>query len=253
MCKVRPVQNNDRPMANGGFMKTMLVSLSLLLVSTIATADQTQKYFEFGNPVVEEITSGPLTEIQTDFTSTACQATVAEATLDPLNPIDRAHIYLDKVINLGKKLWSVVELGRPVVNINVDSANALPQGVLCWNTLTGWRAPESKVYRVFYTNGFGSRVVDFSFRVIYTTGGTFNGQGQYITNATVVPANLEVSWGYTFNANTVVPSVFNSGTVERPVAGMQLNLNWSVDTVIKHSQQAETFYVGGDGSFKKLN
>lgn len=242
-------------------MKTMLVSLCLLLTSAVwaaTPADQSQKYYQFGRPVIEEVTSGPLTEVQPlDFTATACSSSQAGVyaadDLDPLNPIDQAHIYLDKMINLGKKVWSVVELGRPVVNITLNSANALPQGVLCWNTLTGWSVPQSKVYRVSYTNGFGSTVVNFAYRVIFTAGGSLNGQGKYITNATVVPADLYVAWGYTFNASTVVPSVFNVGTVDRPVAGMQLNLNWSVDTVINHSQQAETFYVGGDGTFKKLN
>ncbi len=240
-------------------MKAILVGFGLLLSSTVfaaTSAPSLAKYYQFGRPVIQEVTSGPLADYQplaTDFAAcNASQAGVLGDALDPLNPIDRAHIWLDKIINIGKKAWSVVELGRPVVNIAIDSANALPQGIGCWNHLTGWSVPQSKTYKVSYVNGFNSEVVSFAFRVIYTAGGSFNGAGRYISNATVVPAQLNVAWGYTFNATTVVPNVFNSGTLEQPIAGMQLNLNWSVDTVVKHVQQAESFYIGGDGAFKRM-
>ena len=240
-------------------MKTILVSLSLLLSSAVfaATDASTSPYFEFGRPTIEEITTGPLANYQpsaTDFAAcSTSQSDVLDAELDPLNPIDRAHIWLDKIINLGKKAWSVVELGRPVVNVKVDSANALPQGISCWNALAGWSIPQSKTYKVSYSNGFNSEVVSFAFRVIYTTGGSYNCRIRNIMSYAVVAAQLDVAWGYTFNANTVIPNVFNSGSIESPVAGMQLNLNWSIDTVVKHVQQAETFYVGGDGAFKRMD
>lgn len=249
---------------NGGFMKTVLLSLILVLSSVFSTTvfaalprEQDKAYFQFDRPTIEEVVTGPLAAfkpLQSNFAD--CNTTelnVSEAGLDPLNPIDNAHIWLDKIINIGKKAWSVIELGRPVVNVKVDVANALPQGIKCWSHLAGWAAPQSKTYKVSYVNGFNYEVVSFAFRVIYTTGGNYNGVGRYITNATVVPAQLNVAWGYTFNASTVIPSVFNSGSVAQPVAGMQLNLNWSVNTVMKHSQQSESFYVGGDGAFKRLN
>ncbi len=240
-------------------MKIVLMSLSLLLSSAVwagAPAAEANPYFQFGAPVIEEITSGPLANYQpleSNFADCSkVSSGVLEAELDPTNPIDNAHIWLDKIINLGKKAWSVVELGRPVVNLKMDSANALPQGVSCWSNLAGWAPPQSKTYKVSYVNGFNSQVVSFAFRVIYTSGGSYKGVGRYITNATVIPAELYVAWGYTFNASTVIPSVFNSGSIESPVAGMQLNLNWSVDTVLNHTQQSESFYVGGNGAFKRM-
>jgi hypothetical protein len=95
-------------------------------------------------------------------------------------------------------------------------------------------------------------VVDFAYRVVFTAGGSLNGQGKYITNATIMPADMNVSWGFTFNANAEVPSVFNTGSSGQPVAGMQLLMKWSVDTVMSHIEQAETFYVGGDNTMKHL-
>src|SRR5437868_4854693 len=62
-----------------------------------------------------------------------------------LDPIDQASIIVDKIINLGKKVWAIVETGRPVVSVQTVTANALPQGLTCWSDLTGWQIPQSKV------------------------------------------------------------------------------------------------------------
>jgi hypothetical protein len=169
-----------------------------------------------------------------------------------LDPLDQASIMVDKIVNLGKKIWAVVEKGRPVVSVQTYVANALPQGLQCWSDLTGWQIPQSKVYRVQYENAYGMNVVDFAYRVTFTAGGSLNGQGKYITNATIMPADMNIAWGFTFNANAEVPSVFNTGSREQPVAGMQLLMKWNVDTVMNHVEQTETFYVGGDNTMKHL-
>lgn len=169
-----------------------------------------------------------------------------------LDPLDQANIILDKIINLGKKVWALIETGRPVVNITTYTANALPAGLQCWSDLTNWQVPQSKVYRVQYENAYGMNVVDFAYRVSFTAGGSLNGQGKYITNATIAPADLNVSWGFNITANAEVPSVFNTGSKEQPVAGMQMLMKWKIATVMSHIEQAETFYVGGDNTMKHL-
>ena len=169
-----------------------------------------------------------------------------------LDPIDQANIILDKIVNLGKKVWALVETGRPVVNITTYTANALPAGLQCWSDLAGWQIPQSKVYRVQYENAYGMNVVDFAYRVTFTAGGNLNGHGKFLTNATIAPADLNVSWGFNITANAEVPSVFNMGTKEDPVAGMQMLMKWNIKTVMSHVEQAETFYVGGDNTMKHL-
>lgn len=169
-----------------------------------------------------------------------------------LSPLDQAELIIDQIINIGKKIWAIVETGRPVVNVQGYTANALPKGLQCWSDLSGWQIPQSKVYRVTYENAYGMNVVDFAYRVSFTAGGSVNGQGKYITNATISPADINVSWGFTFNANAEVPSVFNMGSKEDPVAGMEMDMKWTVDTVMSHVQQAEKFFVGGDNTMKHM-
>ncbi len=170
--------------------------------------------------------------------------------IEDLTGLDLA---LDQIINMGKKIWTLVEANRPVVNLNFDSANAFPLGVQDANDLEGWKTPFARAYRTTYENLYGVTVVDYTYQVMYTYGGTLNGFGRYIANAQIVPANLHVSWGYTFNASAKVQIVTNSGTKDNPVASMQLSQHWGLDTAISHEENTNTFYMTGAGEFKDLN
>ncbi|KYG62699.1 hypothetical protein AZI87_15550 [Bdellovibrio bacteriovorus] len=169
-----------------------------------------------------------------------------DRTLGSVNPLDAVELIVDQIINIGKKIFNVINAGRPVVNINLDTANALPKGLSCWSDLSGWNIPQSKVYNVQYENGFGMTVVDFTYRVTYTAGGSADGIGKYITNATFQPANVSVGWGFQLDATAVIPSVFNTGTKRDPVAGMQMNMEWKVTSAMAHEQSTETYFVSGE-------
>lgn len=169
-----------------------------------------------------------------------------------LNPLDTINVVVDQIINIGKKIWNIVEAGKPVVDLKMDTANALPMGVTCWSDLSGWSIPTSKVYNVEYKNGFGMSVVNFAYRVTFTANGSVDGVGQYITNATFMPANVHVAWGFNLGASAEVPSVFNQGTRTAPLAGMQMNMKWNVSTPIKASVQSESYFVSGDNKLVHL-
>lgn len=238
-------------------MKSLIAVLALLVATSANAQGLDPKHLTFGQPRIQEVESEaysfiqPFEKVETNFEDCNGVDGIGVNSEDAIS-LDEANIFLDVIINMGQKIWNIVEAGRPVVNIRTDMANALPQGLFCWAHLSGWTPTQSKVYRVTYENLYGIEVVDFAFRVVYTTGGNLNGKGKYITNTTVIPAMLNVAWGYTFNALTEVPTVFNSGTKEDPVAGMQLNIKWQINTVLLHNEQTEVFYVGGDGALKHL-
>lgn len=169
---------------------------------------------------------------------------------DMLNMLD---VVVDKIINIGKKIWAVIDAGKPVVDMKFDVAHALPQGLYCWADLGNWNIPQSKVYEVSYKNGFNMEVVKFDYRIVYTSGGSYKNTGKYIANATVMPKDVYVAWGFNLDVRTEVPLVFNSGSVESPVGGMQMDVHWKVHNAINVSERAESFYLGGTGDFKKLD
>ena len=232
-----------------------------LLTATAQAAPIDPNQYQIKRIVIKEIQDTDkikfLTEKVDNFTD-GCKdnsnpnGTGVAPVVDPLNPVDAIDIIVDKIINIGKKIWAIVDAGKPVVNVKVDTANALPAGVRCWDELEGWQAPTSKLYQMAYENGFGSTVVAYNFRVSFISGGSYKGQGKYITLASVQPAKIEVAWGFRFDAVANVPMVFNQGSHVDPLAGMQLAMNWQVSSPLKQIQQAENFFINGAGVIQKL-
>lgn len=174
--------------------------------------------------------------------------------LDDLNSASSVcNVILDNILNIGKKLWALVEANRPVAHIRSNRANAVPQGVVYWEHMEDWQAPVSKVFQVSYDSVFGNTVVDFTYRLVYTYGGKVNGKGHYLANIVVVPAELTVLSGYTFNADVSFPGAVNVGTVEAPIAGTEVLVKWSADHWWRHSEGSHTFFIRGDGAFSDLS
>lgn len=226
----------------------MLVLTSLLGTASIA-ATNNDLYYRVG-----KVTAVPLFEETTQSTPVMGQCDSKSTTnpQDASGDLDEIGVIVDKIINIGKKIWGVIEAGRPVVNVKTDVAHALPAGIHCWSDLENWQAPQSKSWKVTYENQLGGKVVEFVYRVSYIAGGQYKGVGRYVTQATISPAEIYVAWGYTFNVEASVPSVFNVGTQQNPVAGMQMNVKWTVDTAINHHQKDIQFYINGLGEFQKM-
>jgi hypothetical protein len=166
--------------------------------------------------------------------------------------VDAASMVLDKVVNLGKKVWDLIEQGKPVVNIKTDSATALPLGARNLNDLSGWQAPKYKVYSVSYRNGYGIEVVKFTYRVMFIAGGSVNGRGQYVGYAAAEPLDVDVLWGFHFNVQASVPNVYFMGNKDNPVAVMNLSIKWTVDPIlgIQHQEATQNYVVTGAGIFQ---
>jgi len=163
-------------------------------------------------------------------------------------------VIIDKIINLGQKIWSIIEANKPVVNIQTQYGTATPQGITHWSQLAGWKPPEGTVYGFSAKNAYGIKVVDVKYQVLRTYGGSYNGKGKYLTAVTIQPLTVDVLWGYKFNLSVEIPdsSIVNVGTAQDPVAAMQPLVKWTIATAIKSSDGRSTYYVQGDGLFKEL-
>ena len=239
-------------------MSHKLLTISFVAAALLAsvTTHADDKYYQIKSVTVQDVTAQyPAVDaaiFDNGLASCKPEQINSNAPSDVLGDIDAAGVIIDQIMNLGRKVWNIIALGKPVTNINFDVANALPKGVTCWRDLQNWSAPQSKVYAIQYKNGFGMNVIDFAFRVTFVPGGNYKGQGKYIANATVQPAHLTVQWGFNFDAAAEVPLVFNQGTSEDPIAALQLNIHWKTNTVVTHAEQTETFYLNGAGVFQKM-
>ncbi|MBI5243512.1 MAG: hypothetical protein HY922_07480 [Elusimicrobia bacterium] len=161
-------------------------------------------------------------------------------------------VIIDQIINIGQKIWSIIEANRPVVNVTTTYAAAVPQGISHWDQLAGWKEPKGKVYGFYAKNLYGIEVISVKYQVSMTYGGNYKGKGKYLTGVTVVPLMVDVAWGYKFNMDASVPSVSNVGTSEDPVAALIANLHWQISTTMKDSQGTSVYYMQGTGAFKEI-
>lgn len=170
---------------------------------------------------------------------------------DLVEDVSELDAVLSAIEKVGTRVWKIIEANRPVVNVESKVANALPRDVDCWMDLENWQMPKSYKYNVTYKNLFGVEVVNFTFRVVYTYGASYNGHGKFLSNVSVHPANLDVVWGYTFNSKVEVQRLINLGTKEDPVAGMEMKLSWQISTPMKDTQESQNFFVTGNGEIKQ--
>lgn len=161
---------------------------------------------------------------------------------------------IDRIVNLMQKVFEIIEKNQPVVNINVNYANAVPYGVTHWTQLQGWSKPATKKYAFSMKNAYGMEVVKVTYQVHYTYNGNYQGKGKFLTGVTVEPLNVETAWGYKVSLTAEVPdsTIVNVGTHDNPIAAMQVQLKWTVHTIVKDITSKAIYYVQGDGFIKEI-
>lgn len=161
---------------------------------------------------------------------------------------------IDKIVNLMEKIFGIIEKNQPVVNLNVNYANAVPYGTSHWTQLQGWSKPSTKRYAFSMKNAYGVDVVKVTYQVHFTHSGNFQGKGKFLTGVTVEPLNVETAWGYKVSLTAEVPdsTIANVGTHDDPIASMQVQLKWTVHTVIKDIQSKAIYYVQGNGLIQEI-
>lgn len=207
-----------------------------------ASAADDSGYFTITSSEVRELENPPLNRIDD---------TIGQCAAGNLMPQDLGD--LSEIINFGKQIWDFIQAGKPVVDLKTDVGTALPNGRNCWTDLQGWQAPQTKAYEVAFKNAFGMQVVKLSYHVMWMAGGNVNGVGRYIAYGTVFPDDITVMWGFKLNANVSIPVVGNVGTKDQPVAGMQIQIRYQVESVVQTINQGQAYFVDGNGQIKAIN
>ena len=155
-------------------------------------------------------------------------------------------IDLGTILNIAKEIWTIIEENQPVLNVKFDYANALPKGLRSSEELDGFSDLQMRAFRTYGVNTYGITVYDVTYTALHRYGGSYQGKGKYLENVTILPQNVEVAWAYTLNLGVAQVSAVNAGTKEAPVASLLMQMDLSVETVIKKSQMHHVFQFRGD-------
>lgn len=165
----------------------------------------------------------------------------------PLSPqLPPREVSLDKIINLGERVWKFIVDNQPVLNVSYRYANALPTGVRDGFELENFSDIQTRSFRLYGDNWYGSRVYDVTYTVMHRYNGSYQGRGRYLEHVTVVPSNISVSWGYTMNFGVRSVTPVNQGSKDAPIAGMMMELDFAVSTVMKKFEARPVFEFRGD-------
>ena len=238
----------------------VLASLALPILANAADPrDISQEMMDQLTPLnveVRDVTEKYQKKNRFKIEQAALQREAIQAEVGPLNHVigqlTQAEIIVDKIINIGTKIWNVLEKGKPVASFRNAKATAVPQNITAWQQLEGWKNPQSKYYEILYKNVYGVEVAKLVYKIIYLTGGSHKGTGKYIGYVSVEPQEFKTAYLYTFNVQAAVESVYNKGTSQNPLAGMIINVNWTVSTILKTETQSYSYHIDGLGNFSAL-
>lgn len=156
-------------------------------------------------------------------------------------------------ITVGQKIWEVIRNNQPVINVKTQSISVLPDVSPNWTEMETWRGPMAKSYTISAKNLYGATVISHTYTVAFHYGGSLDGRGQFLANATIIPTNVSVSWGFTLNSQVNTGQPLNTGTRANPIPGVDLSLEWSMSSVLKKMQGVDQFHVRGDGTSTHVN
>jgi hypothetical protein len=239
--KSRTTQNE------GDFVKMLLFcSLFLFNLSFARTSSEQQKYFQIQKVQVREVPVSRSTLIEVHSLIDIKPLPVPIPPMLPVPP-SPGLAGAGEIINIGLKIWKIIEQNKPVVNLNLNRASALPFELKSWTDMEKWSDIQVREYEIVYINGFKKEVIKMDVLLTYSYGGQYNQVGEYLSQVGVLIKNLEVSWGFTVNAETEVARVVNVGTTQNPMALMEMNFKWTVSSVVKYIQESLHFNIKGNG------
>lgn len=155
-------------------------------------------------------------------------------------------------INIAKVLMQLIRDNAPTAQFQGNTINIFPQGLQAGD-LENWRPPTLKTFRVSAENLFGSQIVTADYTIAFNSGGTFRKQGKFIANASIIPSQIKVNWGYHLNAQVKFSTPVNLGSFDDPVAATGIGLSWSIASMFHTVNGENQFFITGNGDVSQLS
>ena len=120
-------------------------------------------------------------------------------------------------VALGEAIYELVQKGKPKNQTEYAPISVVPRDPMTKEyvdvfDLEGFSMPVEKNYVANIKNKAGGQAVTFTYKVMYSYGGSYNGAGKYLTNVIIIPGSVKTSYGWDFNATMKLSGMMNHGT-----------------------------------------
>ena len=162
------------------------------------------------------------------------------------------------MVALGEAIYSLVQKGKPSNVTEYAPISVVPRDPMSKEyvdpfELEGFSMPVEKSYVAKVKNGSGKEVVNFSYKVLYSYGGSYNGAGKYLTNVIIIPGSIKTTFGWDFNATMKLSGIMNHGTKADPVAGVMVTVKYQMNSWSSAFERNDTIHITGNGELKTFS
>lgn len=171
---------------------------------------------------------------------------------DPGMSVGEVIAIADKIIALGEKIYKLVDKGRPNSEFNYAPISVIPSNdkgspadVLM--DMSQGSMPTMEDFKIVAKNRFDKVITEFEFTLMFFHSLKYNGKGNFITAAQIIPKSVNVSWGFDFNATMRLNGIVNHGTSMNPMAGAILVLEYELKNALSYKKQSAIFHIMGNG------
>lgn len=159
------------------------------------------------------------------------------------------------IVALGEAIYELVKKGKPTNVTEYAPISVVPKDPATKEhvdpfDLEGFSMPQSRSFSVNIKNGWGREVVSFTYRVMYSYGGSYNGAGKYLTGVSIIPGSIKTSNGWQFNASMQLSGIMNHGSKADPVAGIMVTIKYQMNSMSDAFERNDTIHLTGRGELR---
>lgn len=242
-------------------MKNLLLVTSLVLsTSVFANVPKSQQIKSF---TVEEISPRDIYERGIGISKGRGKSVDLDEDTTPVKPsvgdrVESAGKVISTakdIVALGEAIYDLVQKGKPKNVTEYAPISVVPKDPTTKEyvdpfELEGFSMPVEKSYVAKVVNGVGKEVVNFTYKLMYSYGGSYNGAGKYLTSVIIVPGAVKTTYGWDFNAKMLLSGIMNHGTKADPVVGVMITVKYQMNSWKTSFERNDTIHITGKGETK---
>ena len=160
----------------------------------------------------------------------------------------------EQVVAIGEKVYTLVQKGKPSIETNYAPISVVPRDPVTKEPidpfdLEGDSDVVQRRFKGVIKDMFDNEVVTFDFLLQFTPKRSYEGKGNYILNAIIVP-KVKATYGWDAAANMKVLSVSMKGKKDNRVAEAKLAVNYTAKFVGYNLDVTKLINIDGLGNIK---